>query len=109
MKLDESWKDPPLCTGMTKASLRMEGIDPFERKHLNIITSGSARLLLHFFRRMEGTPSGPVEEARVSWSSADTTSSISKTMLSSVSCYVLVEVLKNSIGLEFFLFSTGLL
>ena len=53
---------PPLWTGITNASFRMEGIVPVERKVLNRISSGSARLLLQFFRRIAGTPSGPAAD-----------------------------------------------
>ena len=60
-KLAGSDLTPPLCRGITNASFRMDGMVPVDRKHLNRISNGSARLLLHFLRRMEGTPSGPAE------------------------------------------------
>ena len=59
---------PPLWTGITNASFRMVGIEPFSRKFLKRISKGSANDLLHFLIKIEGTPSGPAEEFGLSLS-----------------------------------------
>ena len=50
--------EPPLWIGMIKAVFKTSGMLPVEKIRKNIIARGSAILYLHFFRRMEGIPSG---------------------------------------------------
>ena len=75
--------DPPLWIGMMKAVFNKSGMDPLEKSLWKIISKPSTRLYLHFFRRMEGIPSGPAAELFESLSNACNTSSLSKTTLSS--------------------------
>ena len=65
-KLAGSNLTPPFGKGITNASFGMDGIVPVERKHINRIYKGKARLIWHFLRRMEGTPSGPAQAPELS-------------------------------------------
>ena len=75
----------PLWIGTTKASFMMDGTLPEMRNFLKSISRGSARLLLHFLSRIDGTPSGPAEELVLSLSKDSIISSLLKKMLFSCS------------------------
>jgi hypothetical protein len=61
-KLTGRAQQPPLCTGITKAVFRRSGMSPLERILWKSVVKAFAWLYLHFFRGMEGIPSGPGAE-----------------------------------------------
>ena len=79
---------------MTKALFRRSGMSPLESILWKIVVRPSARLYLHFLRRMEGIPSGPGAEFAESLSRASRTSCLSKAILSRYSLPSSIE--KNS-------------